>query len=181
VAKQQITLLTDDLDGSEASETVMFSLDGVAYEVDLSDVNAKAMRDALDRYIQGASRLGKTAINNNGPRRYRRQGAEHLNAIDNKIQNQAIREWAERRGYKLAARGRIPLHIVTAFENNTPAVAATQHDAPTAEPELEPTPTPEPEVKAAPVAAKPTRARKQAPAGNTAPAKRTRGRAKATA
>ena len=40
------TTLIDDLDGSEASETVAFAVDGSSYEIDLSKSNAAAMRRA---------------------------------------------------------------------------------------------------------------------------------------
>ena len=36
MAQKVQVLLVDDLDGGEASETVSFSLDGTAYEIDLS-------------------------------------------------------------------------------------------------------------------------------------------------
>ncbi|MGH8880612.1 MAG: Lsr2 dimerization domain-containing protein, partial [Stackebrandtia sp.] len=39
---QKVTVsLVDDLDGSEAGETVEFGLDGAFYEIDLSDDNAE--------------------------------------------------------------------------------------------------------------------------------------------
>ena len=40
MAQKVQVLLVDDLDGGEADETVAFSLDGVAYEIDLSTNNA---------------------------------------------------------------------------------------------------------------------------------------------
>lgn len=51
MAEKIITLLEDDLDGSEASETLMFGLDGTTYEIDLKDENAALLRDALARYV----------------------------------------------------------------------------------------------------------------------------------
>jgi hypothetical protein len=44
VAKQTIERLIDDLDGTEGAETVAFALDGVSYEIDLSEKNAAARR-----------------------------------------------------------------------------------------------------------------------------------------
>ena len=35
--------LTDDLDGSDADETIMFALDGGSYEIDLNAKNAAAL------------------------------------------------------------------------------------------------------------------------------------------
>ena len=39
--------LVDDLSGEEAQETVRFGLDGTNYEIDLTEQNAKSLRDAL--------------------------------------------------------------------------------------------------------------------------------------
>ncbi len=47
MSRQIITVLTDDLDGTEASETVQFAMDGIAFEIDLSDVNAKQLREVF--------------------------------------------------------------------------------------------------------------------------------------
>ena len=44
MAEKIQVLLVDDIDGGEATETVNFGLDGVAYEIDLSSDNAKKLR-----------------------------------------------------------------------------------------------------------------------------------------
>ncbi|MGP4020042.1 histone-like nucleoid-structuring protein Lsr2 [Saccharopolyspora sp. 5N708] len=46
--------LVDDIDGSPANHTVTFSLDGVTYEIDLSDGHAQQLRAVFDRYIKAA-------------------------------------------------------------------------------------------------------------------------------
>ena len=51
--------VVDDLDGSEAAESVEFALDGVAYEIDLSEDNAEKLRDALAGYVAGARRVDR--------------------------------------------------------------------------------------------------------------------------
>ena len=40
MATKVLTTLQDDIDGSDASETVRFALDGVEWEIDLSDRKA---------------------------------------------------------------------------------------------------------------------------------------------
>jgi hypothetical protein len=52
------TLLTDDVDGGEAAETVRFALDGVEYEIDLSEEHARELRDALTVFVDAARRVG---------------------------------------------------------------------------------------------------------------------------
>jgi hypothetical protein len=60
MAKQIITVLTDDLDGGDADRTLEFGFDGVNYTIDLSDKNAGKLRKALDPYLTAATRVGRT-------------------------------------------------------------------------------------------------------------------------
>jgi nucleoid-associated protein Lsr2 len=110
MAKQVITVLTDDLDGGGADRTIEFGLDGVNYTIDLSEKNAGKLRKVLDPYLTVASRLGRTGANG---RTASRVAAAPSRA--NRDQNQAIREWATKNGYEVSERGRIPASIVEAF------------------------------------------------------------------
>lgn len=56
MAQKVLVSLVDDLDGSEAEETVEFGLDGVSYQIDLSGENAEELRDALAQYVEHARR-----------------------------------------------------------------------------------------------------------------------------
>lgn len=49
----------DDLDGTpiEAGNTVTFSLEGRTYEIDLSDINATGLRNALAPFVSVARRV----------------------------------------------------------------------------------------------------------------------------
>ena len=51
-------MLVDDVDGGDAAETVTFALDGVTYEIDLSDTNAQKLRDDLATWSGHARRTG---------------------------------------------------------------------------------------------------------------------------
>ena len=113
MAKQVITLLTDDLDGGEADRTVEFGLDGVNYTIDLSEKNTAKLRKALDPYLAAASRIGRSSTARIAPR-----GAAPAPSRANRDQNQAIREWANKNGYEVSERGRIPSSIVEAFHKN---------------------------------------------------------------
>ena len=101
--KVHITL-EDDLDGGEAAETVSFGLDGKTYEIDLSDKNAAALREALARYVAAGRRSGsgRTSV----PRRRTQVGTSA----------REIRDWARSNGRKVPERGRIPAEIREAFE-----------------------------------------------------------------
>ena len=54
LAQHVLTRLVDDLDGSEAVATVSFSLDGVSFEIDLSEGHLAEFRAALHPYIRVA-------------------------------------------------------------------------------------------------------------------------------
>jgi Lsr2 len=49
--------LIDDLDASEASETLRFEVDGRPYEIDLSSHNARRFRAEIAPYIERARRV----------------------------------------------------------------------------------------------------------------------------
>jgi hypothetical protein len=49
--------LIDDLDSSEASETMRFEVDGKTYEIDLSSHNAQKFRTEIAPYIAHARRV----------------------------------------------------------------------------------------------------------------------------
>ena len=112
MAKQVITLLTDDLDGGEADRTVEFGLDGVNYTIDLSEKNAGKLRKALDPYLNVATRVGRSSADR-GARRVAPAGTGRAS----RDQNQAIREWATKNGYEVSERGRIPSSIVEAYHS----------------------------------------------------------------
>src|SRR5215218_564769 len=98
MAKQVITLLTDDIDGGDADRTVEFGLDGVNYTIDLSDKNIAKLRKAMDPYLNVASRAGRSTA--------ARRGGQAATARGNREENQAIREWAAKNGWEVSERGR---------------------------------------------------------------------------
>lgn len=117
MAKQVITLLTDDLDGGKADRTVEFGLDGVNYTIDLSEKNAGKLRKALDGYIAAGSRMGRITPEGRGAgQRGGAKGARGASRSD-RDQNRAIREWATKNGYDVSERGRIPASVVRAYRS----------------------------------------------------------------
>ncbi|BBG05161.1 MULTISPECIES: histone-like nucleoid-structuring protein Lsr2 [Pseudonocardia] len=102
--------LVDDLTGDAADETIEFGLDGRSYEIDLTGDNAKKLRDVLADYVAAARRAAGPA---------RRRGAASSSAARrpsvDREQNQAIREWARKRGMKVSDRGRIPAEVLEAY------------------------------------------------------------------
>ncbi|MEV0429028.1 Lsr2 family protein [Micromonospora sp. NPDC049836] len=113
MARKVITVLTDDLDGGKADRTVEFSLDGVAYTIDVSDENAGVLRKALDPYINAGRRIGRGPVETG---RATRRATSATSGMDRE-QNRAIREWAVKNGYEISERGRIPVSVVEAYKN----------------------------------------------------------------
>lgn len=60
MAQKVVLTLTDDFDGSEAAETVSFSLDGISYEVELNAANADELRNTLAPNRSAGRRLSGT-------------------------------------------------------------------------------------------------------------------------
>ncbi|HWT32923.1 MAG TPA: Lsr2 family protein [Microbacterium sp.] len=114
MAKKIIHQLVDDLDGSVlepgVGETVLFSLDGRAYEIDLTDEHAAALRDALSTYIAAGRSVGReaTVARSAAPRRRVSRGSATANA--------AVRAWANQNGFTVSERGRIPASVQEAYE-----------------------------------------------------------------
>jgi len=104
MAQKVQVLLVDDLDGSEATETVAVGLDGASYEIDLSSGNAGKLRKELAGYVEHARKASAPAR-----RRRTRTGPGRERSAQ-------IRAWAKQRGYKVNERGRIPANIVAEYE-----------------------------------------------------------------
>lgn len=113
MAHRVLVELVDDMDGtSTADETLQFGLDGVTYEIDLSEENANELRDSLARFVEYARRSGGR----------KRPGGKRLAPAApptvNKEQNRAIREWARKNGFDVSDRGRIPTDVIESFQNS---------------------------------------------------------------
>ncbi len=110
---QKVTVsLVDDLDGDKADETVEFGLDGKNYEIDLSSSNADKLRDALAGYVAAARRPGGRRRSGGGGAAA--AAANRRPSVDRE-QNQAIRDWARKRGMKVSDRGRIPADVLDSY------------------------------------------------------------------
>ena len=106
MAKKVTVSLIDDFDGKQADGTVQFGLDGVSYEIDLSEKNAKKMREGLRPWVDAGRRIGGS--------RWRRAVGTGGVSVDRK-QSAEIREWARKSGYEVARRGRIRAEVLDAY------------------------------------------------------------------
>ena len=101
--------LIDDLDGGDAAETVSFSLDGISYEIDLSDKHAKKLRDEFATWTGHARRSGSGSRSASRRRSASAGGAKRGDLG-------AVREWARANGHQVSDRGRISAEVQAAYD-----------------------------------------------------------------
>lgn len=100
MAQRVSITLVDDIDGSEATETVSFALDGTAYEIDLSKENAETFRVSLDLYVSNARRVASKRRKPAAPR----------------VSPKVVREWARAQGIEVNPRGSISGAVMAQYE-----------------------------------------------------------------
>lgn len=110
MAKKTLILLTDDIDGSEAAESVEFGIDGYLYSLDLSAAHAEELRDRLTAYREFGTSLGRYHSRSAAPaaRRAPNRGDRERN-ID-------IRRWAEENHLPIKARGKISDAVIAKYD-----------------------------------------------------------------
>jgi GNAT superfamily N-acetyltransferase len=106
MAQKVQVLLIDDLDGATAAETVSFALDGVSYEIDLSEKNARKLRADLSNWTGHARKAGSVRGG------ARRRGGGSAKRAD----LSAVREWARSNGHTVSDRGRISAEVQAAYD-----------------------------------------------------------------
>jgi hypothetical protein len=104
MAQKVNIILVDDIDGSDAVETVSFGLDGTTYEIDLNKKNAAGLRDALAAYVGNARKV-------TGARGRRTSAKTSMGPSAREV-----RDWARSNGFSVPDRGRIPGDVREAFD-----------------------------------------------------------------
>ena len=108
----QRVVLTDDLDGSEAAETITFMVNGQDYEIDLSEENAQRFYDTFDTYIEKSRRVERQTA----PTRRGRGNGRRRSGGSGRDDIPQIRQWAEAQGMDVSARGRIKKEVLDAYD-----------------------------------------------------------------
>jgi hypothetical protein len=107
MAQRVNVVLVDDIDGADAAETVSFALDGVDYEIDLSDKHAAELRNAVSLYVGHARRTG-------GRRKSGRRPSS-APAADGSATASEVRAWARENGWDVPERGRVSAEVREAY------------------------------------------------------------------
>ena len=103
MAQKIQTILEDDIQGGEASQTVTFSYQGKDYEIDLNDKNADKMEKAFSFYVEHARRIGG-------------RSAARRSSRKSDIDPAAVRAWAQSNGVTVSPRGRISAAVIEQYK-----------------------------------------------------------------
>lgn len=110
MATKHISQITDDLDGTVLEQgegkQITFSIEGRAYEIDLSDSNADKFYKALTPYVDAAR-----SVSSGGSARGNRTARAKSD-----LDLGAVREWARANGHTVSDRGRVPSTVIDAFK-----------------------------------------------------------------
>ncbi len=117
MARTTIVQLTDDIDGSEADQTVEFSYKAKSYSVDLNDKNASELDDVLAPYIAAADKAGGVQSRAGG-RSSRSAGSRPRSSSGGTSgpDPKDVRVWAEANGVQVSGRGRIPASVIEQYK-----------------------------------------------------------------
>ena len=110
MARETVTKLIDDLDGSAADSSVAFALDGHDYTIDLNARNETELRTLLEPYVEVARKV-RPQTGGAGVSVGRR-----ARTVSDKERNAAIRSWALDEGVELNQRGRIAAVVQQAYD-----------------------------------------------------------------
>ena len=108
MAQKVNIVLVDDIDQSEADETVSFGLDGKEYAIDLNTKNASALRDALAPYVAHARSAGGRSRRSGGGGGGSARSAGGPTPAE-------IRAWARENGFDVPERGRVSAEVRDAY------------------------------------------------------------------
>jgi nucleoid-associated protein Lsr2 len=116
MAQKTIVTLVDDLTGEEAENisTVEFAIDGVTYELDLTDENSTKLHDTLSQYAKAGRKIG--GRRRSSPRPGRAIKNTGSTAGYNRETLKSIREWAKKNGHNVSDRGRLPGEVLQAWQ-----------------------------------------------------------------
>ena len=107
------TLIIDDLTGETGARTREFRVDGVDYEIDLTDASYADFKAVLKPYLRAARQVGGRVVA--GTRRGRPAGGSP-HGPKAPSDAAAIRAWARSVGMPVTERGRVAPDVRAAWE-----------------------------------------------------------------
>jgi hypothetical protein len=117
MAQKQV--IVDDLDGAPDAATVPFSVEGYAYEVDLTEDHKKALYEALEQYMAAGRRAGQAPAGKASAGLTKRQRERA-----SKQRLDKVRDWARANGFPdVSPHGKIPDEVMAAYRAAGPHAA----------------------------------------------------------
>jgi len=110
MAQKTQVVLTDDIDGTEATQTVTFAFQGVSYEIDLNDDHASALEESFHDWIGSARKV--TGSRGAKPRR---SGVSAGASGGGRDLNE-VRAWLRSNGHEVADRGRVSQTLLEEYD-----------------------------------------------------------------
>ena len=106
--QQVVTITKDDIDRSDAVETVSFGLDGKWYLIDLNEEHSEQLREQIDYWKKYARRDKSRSV------RSRRANRSLTFAGQ-------VRSWATANGIPVNKRGKVPATLIERFNQSQAA------------------------------------------------------------
>ncbi len=107
---QQIVIV-DDITGESGAQTRRIRLDGVEYDIDLTDSSFALLKDALRPFLESARVVPMNRRTSDVPRGTPVRRTQRIPSP-----SATIRAWASAHGIECPARGRIPMSVTEAYE-----------------------------------------------------------------
>jgi hypothetical protein len=112
MAQKTFVVLADDVDGSEASQTISFSFQGVSYEIDLNEDHALAFKESFSDWISSARRLNP----GRGAKARQAGASSRAGAAGGGRDLNEVRRWLRSNGHEVADRGRIAQTLLEQYD-----------------------------------------------------------------
>ena len=115
MARKTVVTLVDDLTGETAEDisTVEFAVDGMAYELDLTDENSTKLRDTLSPYVRAGRKIGGRRRGDTRPGRIIKSSGSAAGYHRETLKS--IRAWAKQNGHRVSDRGRLSAEVLQAW------------------------------------------------------------------
>jgi hypothetical protein len=97
-------VVEDDIDGTPGAATVRFAFEGINYEIDLTEGNAAKFAEVVTPFVQAARKAGT------------RKSTAAPSTNKSRADRAAARAWAQKSGFPVGQRGRIPATVLEAYE-----------------------------------------------------------------
>jgi len=114
MAQKTQIIMTDDLDGSEATQTVTFAFQGTSYEIDLNDEHASSIEESFAEWITNARKT--TGGRSTSTPARSSSGGGRASSGPKRTDLDAVRAWARENGHEVSDRGRVSNKVLEAYD-----------------------------------------------------------------